>query len=183
MTCSLVGLEFGDTDMGYKSLQFEQHMFNSFSKACLENNKCNTFAITCGPVGTSQYWLTQLNDNLQEYTAKCIIYYYYDINDPLPDVLLDIRNERDVNPQPFHLIFNTSDLYKLAVEKKMILNLHKSRISQSIFQKILKRITKKSSPVEFRRNSLSLVNPKKKRFRLPSFGLVRRYREWKSNGN
>ena len=147
MACSLVGLSFGDTSVGYKSLQFDGYRFNDFNNACLANQMCNTFAIIQDSIGSRQYSLTQLNTNIQKYTDQCIIYYYYSVDDHSPDVLLRIRNIENVNPEPFHLIFNTSDLYKLVQEKKIRLLINESLIKPSLYERIRKRIRNKPSPV------------------------------------
>lgn len=146
MTCSLVGLSFGETSLGYKALEFNVYRFNDFNKACLTNQKCNTFAILQDSIG-SQFSNNQLNTNIQKYTDQCIIYYYYSVDDHSPDVLLRIRNIENVNPEPFHLIFNTSDLYKLVQEKKIRLLINESLIKPSLYERIRKRIRNKPSPV------------------------------------
>ena len=172
------------TDLKYFCMTFETHQdFHDFKTACIMHAKnIMTFTITQDTYnfGETHRFEIKKDDMNSEPTKTCVVYYKDNASDPYPTVLLRICNSTEIPIiKPHHIFFKPSDLYELAVKFDMMYNGQTKRaIKPTLFQRLKNKFRKKSSPVEYKRTSQTLIKPKKKRFRLPSFSLLRKVRGW-----
>jgi len=183
MTCETKLGTASPTTLGYFCMTFKNKLdFDEFQSACITHAKnIMTFTIKLMRGDGARHELLK-DDMSSKPTNTCVVYFIDNLYDTFPTVLLRIPNS-DEEPiiKPRHIFFKPSELYKIANDNVMMYNGPTERaIKPTLFQQFKNKFRKKSSPVEYKRTSQTLVKPKQKRFR---FSLVRRYREWNSNGN
>lgn len=166
------------TAVGYFCMTFETNDdFVAFQSACIMHAK-NIMTFTVHLMFGGRRELVKDDVNSKP-TNLCVVYYKDNQQDPFPTVLLRIPNSTEIPiVEPHHIFFKPSDLYKIANDDNMMYNGPTERaIKPTLFQRLKNKFRKKSSPVKYKRTSLSLVKPKKKRF-LPSFSPLRKVRQW-----